>query len=429
MSAYVGRPDLYKPVLLKIVSNEAGTVKIVMPTLKINTTYLLTPKVTDIFINGSGMRADVIGIANKGIQIISTVEVAIYAIEGATLVNYGDVIPVIPVINSAKEFVVQSYETKSKVLKSRFIIVGTEDLTDVNITLKIASPGNVTYNNIAFKNGDTIYITLNELQTFYAYVYANDLSGSLIESNKPIAVFSGSDCVHIPTHLRPPCDLIQSQMIPVNLWGYEYIVPPIYPSQCHVRTFAFYNDTRIFVKWNFALSSNITLNQGEFWETTLYGSQAQPLVISSNTVINVVLYGAHRPQGLASEYHPFMLAVPDIRQYSTFPATFPTLLYGDSIANTRPFENYAAIVVLRTSFNQLQYNGNVLEVLQNYSILNEYTVVIIQLNNVATHTISTVNMSTPIRMAVFVYGLAYSESYGFVAAYIYAGNKKHYNSV
>ena len=426
MPTFLGRHDL-KPVLLKIISNEAGTVKIFMPTLEINMTYFLTPKVTDVFINVCGMRADVIGIDNKGIQIISTVEVAVYAIEGATHGGYGKFMPVIPVVSSAKVFVLESYESAGIKVRSQFVVVATEDSTQVNITLQTASPGSVTYNNVTFKDGDIIKVKLNRLQTFYAYVIGNDLSGSLIKGNKPIAVFSGTDCVIIPTNLRAVCNIVESQMTPVSQWGYAYIVPSIFPSQCHVRLFAFHKNTHISVNAKFALGRNITLNQGEFWETSLNGSQAQPLIISSNTVVSVVLYGAFRRDAMHFKFNPFMLVVPDISQYSTLATTFSTLLYRDITEYTDPFENYAAIVLLDASFNQIQYNGNAPEVLQNYSLLNNYTVVVIALKNVTAHTItSTVGMSTHIPLAVFVYGMAKAESYGFFAGYnsIYTGKKK-----
>ena len=416
-----------EPVLLKIISNEAGTVQVVMPALETNTTHVLTPKVTEVSLPLAGMTVDAVGIDNKGIQIISTVEVAIYVIKGDTISIYGEAMSLMPIINLANVFVVQSYETDINRLRSHFVIIATEDSTDVNVTLKTASPGNMTYSNMTFKDGDIINILLNQLETFYVYLSANDLSGSLIESNKPITVFSGTDDVKIPKDVGYN-NVILSQLTPVSQWDYEYIVPPIYPGRCHIRVFAFYNATHISVNAELNYGRNITLNQGEFWETTLYGSQAQPLVISSDTIINVVLYGA--AGGNADDKHknnPFMLVVPAFHQYSASATTFPTSLYGDSdsSSNKRPFENYAAIVLLEASFNQLQYNGMAPDILQNYNVLDEYTVVIIALENVTTHNISIVNESSPIPMAVFVYGMGYRESYGFVAGFkrINAGNK------
>ena len=416
------------PVQLKIISNEVGTVQVIIPKFEVNMTYLLTSTEAEIYLTYHDLRAifDDFGIGYNGILITSTVQVAIYVIEGDTGAGFGTLMPVIPVINSAKEFVVQSYNTYWGGLKSHFIIVATEDSTNVNITLKIDLPSNVTYRDTIFKDGDVINVTLNRLETFYAYLADNDLSGSLIESNKPIAVFSGAICVEIPKDVEP-CNIILSQMIPISQWGLVYIVPPIYPVRGHVRVFAYHNATNISIHSNFEIDSNITLNQGEFWETILYDSQAQPLVISSDTAISVVLYGASAGSLYGYRSNPFMLVVPNIHQYSTSATMFPALMYGDSIIYRYSYNNYAAIVSLDASFNQLplQYNGITPVILQRYSLLNNYTVSIIALNNVNTHTISTVEGSTPIPMAVLVYGLGWRESYGFVAGFkiINAGNK------
>ena len=404
-------------VHLKIISSEAGTIQVIIPTLDINTIYSLTPKVTDISIHHPKLRTDAIGIDSKGMQIVSTVAVNIYVVEGDILFGVCKVMQVMPVISSAKLFIVQSYKSDRYWCKSHFIIIATEDATDVSITLKTAFPGNVTYSNIVYKDGDIINVTINQLQTFYIYIFANDLSGSLIESNKPIAVFSGADIISIPNTWTSDSNVIESQMTPVSQWGNVYIIPPIYQARFLVRVFAFYNATNISLNDKLDLDNNFTLNHGEFWETTLYDPQAQPLVISSNLAISVVLYGAR---------HPFMLVVPVIHLYSTSAITFPTLQYGDvdDYPKESLFENYAAIVS-EASIDQLQYNGMTSDILQNYNVMNKYTVVIIKLKNETSHTISTVNTYTSLPTAVFVYGVTMFESYGFVPGFrfINAGNE------
>ena len=415
------------PYILKIVSNVAGSVQVVASGLEINMTYSLTPGITEISLGDLQVSAS--GVDNKGIQVTTTVDVTVYVIEGLYWGGYGKVMSLTPVFSSAKAFVVQGYKTDWDSRKSHFIVIATEDSTDVNITLRTAAAGNFTYRNIIYEDGDIINITLNWLQTFYVYFYANDLSGSVIESNKPVVVLSGADCVDIPKHGGGGCNIIESQMTPVSQWGNLYIVPPVYPAvRCHVRLFAFHNDSQISVTAKFD-SGNITLNRGEFWETThLCSSHGQPVVISSDKGISVVLYGASAGESDEHKSNPFMLVVPEIRQYSTSAATFHTLQYGDYSKNERPFENYAAIVSKKSFLPQLEYNGSAPDILRNYSVtdaLNEYIVVIIPLENATSHTISMVNTSTPIPMAVFVYGMARFESYGFVAGakFIYAGNR------
>ena len=54
-----------------------------------------------------------------------------------------------------------------------------------------------------------------------------DLSGSLIRSSRPVAVFSGHACTYYPQD-QGACDHLEEQLFPVDVWGSEYeLVPPV----------------------------------------------------------------------------------------------------------------------------------------------------------------------------------------------------------
>ena len=432
MPLYSDRDD---PYILKVVSDVAGSIEVVAPGIGINTTHPLAPGMTEISLGDLLVSAG--GIDDKGIQIFSSVDVTIYVVEGIYWGGYGKITSLMPVTDSATAFVVQSYLTDWDTRKSHFIVVGTEDFTEVYITLKTATDGNITFENVEYGDGDVIRITLNWLQTFYAYLYANDLSGSVIESNKPVVVLSGADCIDIPKDVSGGCNIIESQMIPVRQWDNDFIVPPLYPaSRSPVRVYAIHNYTQVNITYidagnSVSASFALTLNLGEFWERTDTSPLTKPVVISSAKMVSVVLYGASKGESDGQKSNPFMLVVPGIRQYATTTATFPTLQYGDLLKKERPFENYAVIILKKSNAHDLQYNAHELDIVQNYTALisdDEYAVVITQLDNVTQHTVSVVNHSTPIPMAVFVYGMARFESYGFVAGFNFintgTGNRK-----
>ncbi len=56
----------------------------------------------------------------------------------------------------------------------------------------------------------------------------NDLTGSLIEANKPVAVFSGNECAMVPSNVWA-CDHIEEQLLPVDAWGKSYFVVKFEP--------------------------------------------------------------------------------------------------------------------------------------------------------------------------------------------------------
>lgn len=56
----------------------------------------------------------------------------------------------------------------------------------------------------------------------------NDLTGSLIEADKPVAVFSGNECAMVPSNVWA-CDHIEEQILPVDAWGERYFVAKFEP--------------------------------------------------------------------------------------------------------------------------------------------------------------------------------------------------------
>ena len=226
-------------------------------------------------------------------------------------------------------------------------------------------------------------------------------------------------------------------MIPVSQWGNEFLVPSLYPEiRIPVRVYAIHNNSKINVTYVglFASTSSfaVTLNRGEFWERTS-SNPYMSVFIFSDKVTSVVLYCASKGESDGHKSNPFMLVVPEIRQYSTMATTFPTLQFGELLKEERPFENYAVIILKQGYSNDLRYNTHELKNVQSDTIPisdDTYKVIVTRLDNVTQHTLSAVNNSNPLTMAVFVYGMARFESYGFVAGFEFidtvTGNRKVY---
>jgi hypothetical protein len=75
--------------------------------------------------------------------------------------------------------------------------------------------------------------------------YNHDLSGSIIQADKPILSWGGHGCTFIPEG-KKACDHLESSMLPVQVLGTQYIVPlPHTPHGEHiwVRIMAFFDNT------------------------------------------------------------------------------------------------------------------------------------------------------------------------------------------
>ena len=110
--------------------------------------------------------------------------------------------------------------------------VATEDDTLVTFY----PPGGVTMypgNNVAvLARGETYTMMSNDVAAIWQEdAGQGNLSGLRVESNKPIAVFSGNVCSYEPTpHQYCCCDHLEHQMLPLSAWGKAYIVSTAPPA-------------------------------------------------------------------------------------------------------------------------------------------------------------------------------------------------------
>ncbi|PIK57231.1 putative sushi domain-containing protein 2 [Apostichopus japonicus] len=101
---------------------------------------------------------------------------------------------------------------------SLFAIVGVEDDTSVSIVLTAG----VTLDGVSYQGGDSLEININryEVVQLVADSNAEYIGGSTIESDNPIAVFTGHLCASTPGSY---CDTLSEQLVPVESWGTQYI--------------------------------------------------------------------------------------------------------------------------------------------------------------------------------------------------------------
>jgi hypothetical protein len=113
-----------------------------------------------------------------------------------------------------------------------FVVTATEDATDVTVTLS-ATASVVAGNGIAATGpGGTLSLVLNAgdvVEIMSAAVDTADLSGSLVQANKPIQVLAGMQCTDEPLYPgdpnpAPACDHLESSVLPAETLGNDYVV-------------------------------------------------------------------------------------------------------------------------------------------------------------------------------------------------------------
>ena len=244
--------------------------------------------------------------------------------------------------------------------RSAIVIVTTEENTVISVTLT-QDITNIDANDIMDQigGGDTLLagveysFTFSEgTQTLYL-ASEDDLTGSRVVSNKPIAFISGHECGTVPFDIHY-CDQLIEQLPSTATWGKRFITAPI-AGRTAVDIFkvvASRDNTN--VRSN-CLLDTLTLNAGEFREFNIssssfcYFESSQPLLMVQFSVASAL------DSVLAGD--PFMVIVPPIEQYRN---SYNISIFNSSASDLEQGgENYINILVPADSSSpeQVRFDG------------------------------------------------------------------------
>ncbi|MGL4422683.1 MAG: fibro-slime domain-containing protein, partial [Gemmataceae bacterium] len=267
-------------------------------------------------------------VTNKGIHVTADTEVAVYGLSHVRATT--DAFLAIPTDVLGTEYITLGYENANHgftneipYIGTQFAIVGTKDATTVTIT-----PSETTG---ARAKGVPYTIVLNRGQTYQLRNtdFDTDLTGTRIDADQPISVFSGNSMAFVPAGYAAGDHLVE-QNTPLHTWGtkfasvqldqpYDYKIihtdkPHWIPDADTFRFIASEDNTVITVngktlpEWKLELPP--VLNSGEFAELFL----PVHADIQSNRPINVAQFSnGHKYDGAIAD--PFMMYLAPVEQY------------------------------------------------------------------------------------------------------------------
>lgn len=271
-------------------------------------------------------------VENKGIHIVAKKEITVYGLNKQSYTTDGYL--ALPTDVLGTSYINLGYQNTDVVNSTQFGIVASEDGTTVTIV-----PSRNTGMHAA---GMPYVISLNQGQT---YMLRNedaapaDLSGSIITSNKPIAVFGGMQCANIPANYVA-CDYLVEQLPPTTAWGKNFISVPLKTRQ-NGDTFRFLasaDNTSIEINGRLL----VTLNKGQYYETMLMGASQ----IKANNPIMVAQYANSSTFDNAMG-DPFMSVLTPFEQYlGDYHFSTPTSGFENNFVNiTVPMEGVGKIAL------------------------------------------------------------------------------------
>ena len=252
---------------------------------------------------------------------------------------------------------------------------------------------------------------LQKLET-YQFKANNDVSGTVITSNKPIAVVSGSAAATVPIGVRVgDYQYLIEQMIPTKYWTTTFIIPPIYPRQLFIlRFFADHDNTEIQY-YKSTKHYAVYLEKGAMEEVLL---AADPVVVKSNKPISVIQYGE---EGDYMNGDPFMSTAQGISQYTDSYKFVSQTTYSNG--------NTLAITIQKSNVNGLLLNGLSLSnfVVNNVSVPSPMDQYITMFVNISYNSYYHLQHSGGVKFGAVIYGLpASSIGFGYPLKFSFNAN-------
>jgi hypothetical protein len=200
-------------------------------------------------------------------------------------------------------------------------IVATKDNTEVMIrpSTSISAGGSLS----AMSAGQEYTFMMQEADVIQLGAAAGDISGTYIQTDKPVAVFGGNTCAQVPTGTAY-CDHIEHQLFPITTWGQEFVaartvIRSTYqaPENDYWRVIAGEDGTLITTYPAIAGLNGVTMNKGQVIEVGVNHS----FTISAGAPIMVGQYLAgHEATDVdfyAAGGDPAMALLPPTEQFLT----------------------------------------------------------------------------------------------------------------
>lgn len=250
------------------------------------------------------------------------------------------------------EYRAMGYTKLSTELLSALTVIATEDDTEVTITptattstrRKIGKPFSVT-----LRRGDAYTVG-----AIFESIGQCDLTGSLIKSNKKIAVFSGHSCAYVPPKVDA-CNHLVEQMPPVSSWGKHFYLGNLRErSKYTYRVVASQDDTRVFEESKLVA----VLKAGEYHENP---NVSRHLQVTADKPVMVAQF-AQGFKNRDSVGDPMMILVSPTQQFLQ-QYRFATPINGD-------WHHYINVVAPTTSIAQIRLNGRRIDSTQ-FAVLGE----------------------------------------------------------
>ncbi len=218
-----------------------------------------------------------------GIHLTAVDDVTVYGLNYAG--STSDAFVALPTDALGLRYRALSYRTTIASLPARLMVLASQDATTVTITPQ-RTLGTRTA-GVAFD----VALDAGEVYVLAEGTVGSDISGTLVTSDRPVAVYGTVDCGNIG---GGACDTMIEQMFPTDSWGVSFIAPrfPAATAATPVRVLADLDGTEVSLDGAVVA----TLDAGEFWEGVIArsgdGNNAALIEASKPVAVGTFMVGS-----------------------------------------------------------------------------------------------------------------------------------------
>ena len=285
-------------------------------------------------------------IEKLGVHVVADTPIVVYGSDSRYQTT--DTYIAYPVDLLGKSYRAVCYRWLVNDLLAQVAVVATEDGTTVRLAPSAAVVRPVPTSLVGPVSGrESIEVKLNRGEVYqiiakYDRNTLSDLTGTLITSDKPVAVFSGHNCAYVPDQSVKACNLLVEQMPPISTWGREHYVGTLSTRSSSVVRVVASEDSTYVVQNGKVVA---LLAAGGYYENR---EQRVPLAITSDHPVLVTQFSKGFDNG-DDVGDPMMMVIAPVSQYNSS-YRFATPVRGS-------WRNFVSVVVPVASLGQLRLDG------------------------------------------------------------------------
>jgi hypothetical protein len=417
-------PDSVPNLSLYISSPVGAAGTVTVPAFGITNAFSVAAgAVTSVSLDPSVMMADYDMVETNGIQIIATQPVSVVALNYDSTASAAFNCFPAPLLGTNYCVMARQSSIIDALGGSQFAIVATADNTTVTITPSATA-------NLDGHTNQYQPPTLMQGQTYQigtsGYAYTNDVTGTRIASDKPIALFAGASTAFVPNTITSSGNPLVQEQLPVDTWGTQALALSFAgrTNGDSYRVLAAYSNTVITITgtvvtivdetslpWTVTTSNEVvvvTTNAGQFYDIKLDG----PAEFRASQPIQVAQFAngfATDSQGVWTG-DPCEVLLPPTGRYLQTNIVFS--LPNDDLTGDF-YENHVNIIVPQTALTNTWLDGSAVDATNFVPIGTSgyYGAQLPLTNDGSGATTHTVTSSQPI--GVQAYGFGYTDAYSY----------------